>query len=138
MPEILFIEIKDYIGPQYFSDAERKNWIPINVKSAYCQQLNATRTQFPLRLAYAMTIHKAQGLTLKAVIDLGICERSLGLTFVALSRVKKFTDLLIQPFSFDRLKNINNSTNLIPRLEEEARLEKLILDTNIVYSELFN
>ncbi len=53
-----------------------------------------------------MTIHKAQGLTLKkTVIDLGICKRSYGLTFVALSRVKKFIDLLIQPFSFDRLKN---------------------------------
>ena len=39
-------------------------------------------------IAYASTIHKSQGQTLdKEVIDLGKSEKSLGLTFVALSRV---------------------------------------------------
>jgi ATP-dependent DNA helicase PIF1 len=65
LPEIVFIELNDYNGPQYLIDPARKNWIPINVASAYKHQLNATRTHFPIRLAYAMTIHRAQGLTLK-------------------------------------------------------------------------
>ena len=73
-----------------------------------------------------MTIHKAQGLTLEqAVIDLGSTEHSFGLTFVALSRVKHINNLLIQPFPFDRLQKITNSSCLIPRLEEEERLDSL-------------
>ncbi|XP_059071593.1 uncharacterized protein LOC131868261 [Cryptomeria japonica] len=44
--------------------------------------------QLPLRLAWALTIHKSQGLTLsKATIDIGPRER-IGLTFVVVSRVK--------------------------------------------------
>lgn len=50
------------------------------------------RQQLPLKLAWAMTIHKCEGLTLsKAWIDLGSSERSPGITYVALSRVKKNT-----------------------------------------------
>ena len=57
---------------------------------------------YSLRIAYALTIHKSQGQTLdKVVIDLGKNERSLGLTFVALSRGKNVNDFLIQPFTLD-------------------------------------
>ena len=64
------------------------NWIPINPISLFCKNLNGSRTQFPLILAYALTRHKSQGQTIdKIVIDLGKSEQSLGLTFVALSRV---------------------------------------------------
>ena len=50
--------------------------------------LSATMTQFPLRLAYAMTIHKSQGLTLpRAYIDIR-AAREPGQAYVALSRVR--------------------------------------------------
>ena len=46
-----------------------------------------TYTQIPLQLAWAMTIHKAQGLTIEDVrIDLGPGAFSSGQTYVALSR----------------------------------------------------
>lgn len=51
------------------------------------------RNQFPLRLAYALTIHKAQGLTLpRVVFDLAgiFCS---GQAYVAMSRVKRLEDL---------------------------------------------
>ena len=52
-----------------------------------------SRLQFPLKLTWAVTIHKAQGLTLsKAVIDVGSKEFCTGLTFVACSRVCSLTD----------------------------------------------
>lgn len=54
---------------------------------------SATFTQFPLRLSYAMTIHKAQGLTLDAAyIDVRAAKEP-GQAYVALSRVKTLQGL---------------------------------------------
>jgi len=76
-----------------------------------------SRLQLPLKLAWAVTIHKAQGLTLsKLCIDISMKEFSTGLTFVAISRVKRLTDLLLNPpFAFQRLKNLSRSRRLQER-----------------------
>ena len=88
------------------------------------------RQQLPLRLAWAMTIHKCQGLTLsKAWIDLGSSERTLGITYVALSRVKKIQDMVIEPVTLERLQAVKKLTNFKFRLEEEKRLDLLANET---------
>ena len=90
-----------------------------------------------MRLAYALTIHKSQGQTLdKVVIDLGKNERSLGLAFVALSRVKHYSDFLIQPFPLERLTKIKNWVCLKPRVAEEKRIDGLVQKTLHKYVEL--
>ena len=51
-------------------------------------------TQFPLRLAWAVTIHKAQGKTLdEAMIDLGPRAFAAGQTYVAFSRLTSLDGL---------------------------------------------
>ena len=68
-----------------------------------------SRTNYPIRLAYALTIHKSQGQTLrKIIVELGKKESTLGITFVTLSRVKNVKDFLIHPFPLDRLTKIKN------------------------------
>lgn len=138
-PHTIFIEFDNYSGPRFFKlDDYRKDWIPINPLTIFNQTINASRTQFPIRLAYALTIHKSQGQTLeKVVIDLGKNERSLGLAFVALSRVKTYKDFLIQPFSLERLTKIKNSASLAPRVKEEKRIKSIVEKTLHKFNNLY-
>ena len=59
------------------------------------------REQIPLRLAYAVTIHKSQGATLdSALIDIGPSIWEWGQAYTAISRVRSLDSLYV--FAFDR------------------------------------
>lgn len=61
--------------------------------------------QIPLILAWGITIHKAQGLTLdKAIIDVGKDLFEAGQMYVALSRLKSLDGLYLQNFDLNSLK----------------------------------
>jgi ATP-dependent DNA helicase PIF1 len=86
-----------------------------------------SRRQLPLKLSWAVTIHKSQGLTLdQVIIDIGNKEFCAGLTFVAISRVRCLSNIILSPpFTFQRLQNISKSRRLNERIMEEQRLQSL-------------
>ena len=87
-----------------------------------------TRTQFALTVAYAITVHKAQGMTLDQVV-LSLAERDFaaGLTYVAISRVKTLNGILFdEPFDHQRLKTKpSNSTRMRQADYERRRVQQL-------------
>ena len=67
-----------------------------------------TRKQNPLKVAYTITIHKSQELTLEyVVIDLSAYEFAAELTYVGISRVRRLVDLVFISYydkkRFDRI-----------------------------------
>ena len=58
------------------------------------------RQQLAVKLAWAITIHKLQGLTLdKARFDIGKSEQFTSLIYVGLSRVRKLEDRIVEPMA---------------------------------------
>ena len=61
--------------------------------------------QIPLILAWGITIHKSQGITLdRAIVDIGKDLFEAGQMYVALSRLKSIDELYLQDFNLDSLK----------------------------------
>lgn len=72
-----------------------------------------SRTQLPIQNAFALTIHKTQGLSLRRIcLALDSTIFSVGQAYTALSRASKLEDVSITDFDIAAVK-----------VDEEARLE---------------
>jgi ATP-dependent DNA helicase PIF1 len=75
-------------------------------------------SQVPLILAWAITIHKSQGITLeRAEIDVGSDIFENGQTYVALSRVKSLEGLYLTSFDVSKIKVSEKVINFYKKLK---------------------
>lgn len=116
LPACVLVEFDEYDGPSAVTNSERPI-IPIVPETAPFDPesgSSGTRSQFPLVLGWAMTIHKSQGLTLdKVVLGIGSIEIAVGLTYVGCSRVRSCQNLTFDySFPWARMEKINRHTGL--------------------------
>ncbi|EAQ90501.1 hypothetical protein CHGG_02436 [Chaetomium globosum CBS 148.51] len=116
-PFVVLIKFDQYVGPPCFDDPELAGVVPIfrSKRDFLRGNTNCTRTQFPLTIAYAITVHKSQGATLdRAVLDISDRDFTAGLTYVAISRVKTLQGVMFDStFDLQALRiqaNANHAT----------------------------
>lgn len=88
-------------GKQKVIEVEKTTWEILKYRMNDKNEINTepvgSFTQYPLRLAWAVTIHKSQGKTFdRVVIDLGRGAFAHGQTYVALSRCRTFEGILLK------------------------------------------
>lgn len=106
---------------RYFLDAEK------NIAT----EILGSFEQYPIRLAWAVTIHKSQGLTFdRVIVDAGRSFAS-GQVYVALSRCRTLDGIVLKSripesaiFKDDRIENFQRITNVNDHLEDLLVKEK--------------
>ena len=96
------------------------------------QKFYVNRTQFPLMLAYAVTIHKCQGLSLDcAIVDLSDKIFADGMAYVAISRLRTLEGLHLVSFDPASIQVNVRCLEEINRLRKAYRKDLLLYDLSV-------
>lgn len=98
------------------------------------EQIAGTFTQYPVKLAWAITVHKSQGLTFdKAIVDIGAAFAP-GQAYVALSRLRSLNGLVLT--SAIRYNGITQDAKVVEfgkTKDEQENLNDLIKKEGVVF-----
>ena len=113
-----------YLGTSYLDDVPRVvKFTPRTEGLTDASKRPGSRRQFPLKLAFASTIHSFQGRTEDRVgINLGSSEFSHGLAYVSSSRVRQLDHMFFDPMP-PLSRFVKHRKGLWSRFVEEARIE---------------
>jgi hypothetical protein len=133
-PCVIMMEFDKYSGPVFLTTADGRKIIPILpvdrdflIGSTLC-----TRTQFPLIVCYAITVHKSQSITEDMIVtDLSCRDFQTGLSYVAVSRVKTVEGLMLDaPFDRSHLFYESPPDGMNMKLRDQALRRRQVLTRN--------
>jgi len=141
LPYATIVDFPEYKGPPFFEGQGREHWVPLEPQKYEFTSHDGKshfRVQYPLCLAWALTLWKAQGLTIHGKVKLVLDdkERTTGLTYVGTSRCTELLSMSTgKALPLERLTTtISTSKVLQARLLEDERLKRLWLSTREFYS----
>ncbi|KAM4067814.1 PIF1-like helicase [Hirsutella rhossiliensis] len=124
-PAVIMVDFDSYDGPPYLTTNEGRKISPILPVRRDFLVGNETcaRTQFPLIVAFAITVHKCQSLTKDQIVtDLATRDFQAGISYVAVSRVTSLQGLLLEaPFDRQSLYNHTPTEGMKMRLADQQR-----------------
>lgn len=123
--DVIFPETDKIVSVEKYT-WENKRFVVDNTTGLIEETIIGTFTHFPLKLAWAVTVHKSQGLTFKqAIIDVSEAFAP-GQIYVALSRLESLDGLVLSqpiiddaPEQSERLLSFTNKKHTHSDLEQE-------------------
>ena len=111
LPHVVLVKFPNYRGPEWLKDHPHVVPIPARLSKAKIGGINRRRKMFPLKLAWALTVHKAQGMTIRKGLSADISEpegNQIGRHYVALSRVTGLDKLRLLKVEKMLYENMND------------------------------
>ena len=154
LPKCVILDVPTYTGPPLFEqknddegNARRRHWVPIMPQSrSHDDKPWLSRRQVPLRLAYAITFNKSQGMSLArpTILDLSAPTstskykpiRIRGMAFTGATRVseKKYLAFRNLP-NFEEFQQLMSSSSFQERVKHDKAMRLAHVRT---LRELFN
>ena len=130
-PAFVLVHVPQYTGPSFFEDEEKIVPITPIRRSWMDGKKSCSRTMLPLQPAYAISIHKSQGMSLdKVIINLGGKEFASGLSYTAISRCRKIQNLAFHPMpNYIRFRNMFKTESFKSKEKEEQKIELYEIET---------
>ncbi len=114
------VEIAEWTNAKYVIDDTTKE---------ITEQIDGVFKQFPLKTAWAITIHKSQGLTFERAIIDAASSFSHGQVYVALSRCRSFEGLVLRSQISPSAIINDYKVSAFSKNAEQNRPDKQVLDT---------
>ena len=133
-PCVIMMEFDKYTGPVFLTTTDGRKIVPILpidrdflVGATLC-----TRTQFPLIVCYAITVHKSQSITEDMIVtDLSCRDFQTGLSYVAVSRVKTLQGLMLDaPFDRNHLTYASPPEGIKMKMRDQQLRKRQVLTQN--------